>query len=59
MSLARSAIMTVGEFVLPEVMVGMIDASITRRRSMPRTLKSGPTTAEGSFARPILQVPTG
>ena len=58
-SLARSAIMMVGALVLPEVIVGMIEASITRRRSMPRTLKSVSTTALGSFARPILHVPTG
>lgn len=36
-SLPRSAIIRVGEFVLPEVMVGMTDASMTRSRSMPRT----------------------
>jgi hypothetical protein len=31
----RSAIIAVGMLVLPEVMVGMIDASMTRRRSTP------------------------
>ena len=32
-----SAIISVGELVLPLVMVGMIEASMTRRPSMPRT----------------------
>ena len=59
MPAARSAIMSVGEFVLPDVMVGMIEASITRRRSMPRTLNLASTTAVGSLSRPILHVPTG
>jgi len=51
--------MSVGELVLPEVMVGMTDASMTRSRSMPRTLRSASTTAIVSVERPILQVPTG
>ena len=32
-----SPIITVGELVLPEVMRGIAEASITRKRSMPRT----------------------
>lgn len=32
-----SPIIVVGAFILPLVIEGMIDASITRRRSMPRT----------------------
>lgn len=55
----RSAIISVGELVLPDVMHGMTDASITRSPSMPRTLSVGSTTALSSSARPILQVPTG
>jgi hypothetical protein len=34
---ARSAIISVGELVLPEVIVGITDASITRSPSIPRT----------------------
>lgn len=33
---ARSAIISVGELVLPEVMVGMTDASAMRRPATPR-----------------------
>ena len=51
--------MTTGELVLPEVMVGMMEASMTRKRSMPRTRSRESTTAPGSSARPILQVLTG
>ena len=32
-----SAIITTGEAVFPEVIVGITDASITRSRAMPRT----------------------
>ena len=52
-----SPIIMAGALVLPEVNVGMIEASTTRRNSMPRTLSSASTTAIGSG--PILQVPTG
>ena len=51
--------MTVGELVFPEVMVGMIDASTTRRCSTPCTRKRASTTARESVNGPILQVPTG
>jgi len=49
--------MTVGAFVLPEVIVGMIDASMTRSPRTPRSLSRSSTTAIGSS--PILHVPTG
>ena len=54
---AFSPIMIDGALVLPEVRLGMIDASATRRPSMPRTRNWSSTTAIGS--EPILQVPTG
>ncbi len=55
----RSAIITVGALVLPEVMVGMIEASTTRSRPMPRTRSSESTTAFGSEAGPMAQVQVG
>ena len=51
-----SPIIMEGAFVLPEVIVGMIEASATRTPSKPCTRFSS-TTAIGS--RPILQVPMG
>lgn len=54
---AFSAIMITGEFVLPETIVGMIEASTMRNLSIPCTRNFGSTTALGSL--PILQVPTG
>ncbi len=59
MSLARSAIISVGEFVLPDVMNGITDASTIRSPAMPRTRNRLSTTARSSSARPIRQVPTG
>lgn len=59
MSLARSAIIKVGEFVLPEVIVGMIEASTTRCPVTPITRKRESTTASLSSTRPMLHVPTG
>jgi len=56
-SAAFSPIMMEGALVLPEVRVGMIEASATRRPSMPWTRSRSSTTAIGS--EPILQVPTG
>ena len=41
------------------VTAGITEASTTRNASTPRTLSSGSTTAVGSFALPILQVPSG
>jgi hypothetical protein len=54
---AFSPIMIDGALVLPEVSVGMIDASATRRLSMPHTRNWSSTTAIGS--EPILQVAIG
>jgi hypothetical protein len=42
---ARSAIARTVAFVLAETGDGITEASATRRRSMPRTRRSGPTTA--------------
>ena len=49
----------VGEFVLPEVMVGMTEASTTRSPASPCNRNRSSTTARGSLAAPILAVPTG
>lgn len=51
--------MMTGELQLPDEMVGMIEASATRKADTPRTRNSVSTTALGSVATPILQVPTG
>src|SRR6266576_5456237 len=53
-----SAIIMVGALVLPEVMVGMTEASTTRSRSSPMTRSRSSTTAMASLARPIFAVPT-
>jgi hypothetical protein len=57
MSAAFSPIMIDGALVLPDVSVGMIEASAIRRPAMPWTRSWASTTAIGSD--PILQVPTG
>jgi len=45
--------MIVGVFVLPEWIVGITDASITRRPSSPITRRCGSTTASGSCSNPF------
>src|SRR5262249_6051566 len=50
-----SAIIIVGALVFPPGMVGMIEASTTRKFSISRTRKCSSTTAIVSF--PILHVP--
>ena len=54
---AFSPIMIDGALVLPDVSVGMMEASATRRPPIPWTRSWSSTTAIGSW--PILQVPTG
>ena len=56
---AFSAIIIVGELVLPEVIRGIADASATRSRSTPKTRSRSSSTANGSDASPIFAVPTG
>src|ERR1700730_18659677 len=55
----RSAIIMVGALVLPPTSVGITEASTTRSPCRPRTRQRWSTTAIGSLAGPILQVPTG
>jgi hypothetical protein len=54
-----SPIIMAGAAVFPETMNGMTLQSATRRFLIPKTLSLESTTAVGSSARPILQVPTG
>ena len=56
-SATRSAIMMVGVLVLARGIVGMREASQTRRFSTPNTRPWPSVTAIGSSERPILQVP--
>ena len=57
MSAAFSPIMIEGALVLPDVNVGMMDASATLNPAIPCTRNCESTTAIASD--PILQVPTG
>ena len=52
-----SAIMMVGALMLPDTMLGMMDASITLNPSIPWTRNRGLTTDVGSEAGPILALP--
>src|SRR5262249_23227973 len=54
-----SAIIMVGALVLPDVIVGITEASTTRSRWHPINRSRSSTTAVGSLSRPILAVPTG
>ena len=56
-SAAFSPISTDGAWVCPRMMLGITDASATRRPSTPRTRSCGSTTLASSL--PIRQVPTG
>src|SRR5262249_60214167 len=53
-----SAIIIVGALVLPDVIVGITEASTTRKPSRPNTRSLSSTTANESLSRPILAVPT-
>src|SRR5581483_7479947 len=57
-SATRSPIMMHVKFVLACVTVGMVEASATQRLSIPWTRSVWSTTASGSLAGPITQVPT-
>lgn len=59
MSVAFSPIIKLAAFVLAEGMVGITDASATRRRSTPCTRSFASTTLFDFAAGPMLQVPTG
>src|ERR1700675_4049653 len=56
-SATRSAIMIVVALVLERVTLGMIEASTTRKPSIPCTRQYWSTTAMGSDPGPILHVP--
>ncbi len=58
MSAPFSPIIMTGAFVLAPTIVGMIDASMTRKFRTPWTLSSESTTDIESVFVPILQVPT-
>ena len=49
----------VGELVLPEVILGITEASAMRKPARPCTRRRSSTTANGSEAIPIYAVPTG
>jgi hypothetical protein len=53
------AIIRVGELMFPETIKGITEASTTLTPSTPRSLNLLSTTALGSSAVPILQVPHG
>ena len=65
MSAGFSAIMITGALVLPEVMVGIAEASTTRRPATRYTRQSGSGTVPDDRGKPcvskapIAQVPTG
>src|SRR2546428_517881 len=56
-SATRSAIIMVVALVLARITSGITEASATRRPSRPYTRQYWSTTARGSEADPILQVP--
>ena len=58
-SAALCAIIMVGAAVLPDVIIGITEASATLSPVTPRTLNRVSTTADASPAVPIRQVPTG
>jgi hypothetical protein len=58
-SAAFSAIITAGQFVLPDGNVGIAEQSTTRNPVTPLTLNSESNTAIGSESVPIWQVPVG
>ena len=56
-SAAFSAIMITGEFVLPLVIVGITEASTTRRPAMPWTRSRSSTTARSGFQEAVVVEP--